>query len=85
MAKEKKKKTAALAKRTIELTPEEKNELKAKLKAAKTETAAAIAGKDKKKIKEARNKAKKVNLKLKRVKVAKPPEAKEEAKEKAAE
>jgi hypothetical protein len=83
MAKEKK--AAKAAPKKIATTAEEKKAQKAKMKTLKAERDAAISEKDKKKIKAARYKIKKINLNLKRMKVIAPEApAKEEKKEGAA-
>ncbi len=82
MAKGEKKK---IEKKKTEVPAEEKKGLKTKLKELRGERDAALAGKDKKKVKLARQKMKKVNLKLKRVTVkAEPPKTEEPKNETAA-
>ncbi len=82
MAKSEKKK---IEKKKTEIPAEEKNGLKAKLKELKGERDAALSGKDRKKVKLARQKMKKINLKLKRVTVkAEPPKDEEPKSEEAA-
>ena len=81
MAKEKKPNTQKP--KTVELSAEQKKEMKSKLKAFKSERDSAVGEHYKKKIKAARKKMKSLNLKLKRVKVKAEP-AKEQPKEEAA-
>ena len=76
MGKDKKAKKSAVKK--VEIPAEKKAEMKKSLRAFKAERDAAVTEHDKKKIKAARTKMKKINLKLKRV-TTPPPAPKAEA------